>query len=98
MANASKKHGMGAGTVVGHPNLGVVDPNILDEDDLAPHIKGNNRLQGNDQSRVHNQRVTMPGSQDLRNQPDADRPDGSGTDDGGAIREAGTGGNDTRRS
>lgn len=80
MANASKKHGMGAGTVVGHQTVGTVDPNILDEDDLANHLKGNNRLQGNDQSRVHNQRLTMPGSQDLRNQPD----DGFGAEPGAA--------------
>jgi hypothetical protein len=70
MANASRKSGMGAGTVVGHQTVGTTDPNVLDEDDLANHMKGNNKLQGNDQSRVRNQRLTMPGSQDLRNQPD----------------------------
>ncbi len=71
MANASKKGGMGAGTVVGHQTVGTTDPAILDEDDIANHMKGNNKLQGNDQGRVHNERLTMPGSQDLRNQPEA---------------------------
>jgi hypothetical protein len=71
MANATKKGGMGAGTVVGHQNVGTADRSILDEDDLANHMKGNNQLQGNDQGRVRNQRLTMPGSQDLRNRPES---------------------------
>jgi hypothetical protein len=89
MANASKKgKGMGGGAVVGHPNLGTTDPNLIDEDDLANHMKGNNSLQGNDQGRVRNQRLTMPGAQDLRNQPESD----------GAAREVGAAGGSDREA
>lgn len=64
MANASKKGGgMGGGTV-GHQSTGTTDPDILDEHDLANEMHGKNRLQGNDQSRVPNQRLTVPGSLD----------------------------------
>ncbi len=71
MARASKKgKGMGDGQVVGHPHTGPVGPEVLDEDDLANEIKGRNALHGQDQGRNHNQRLTNPGAQDLRNQPD----------------------------
>ena len=76
--------------MVGHPTVGTTDPNILDEDDLANLMKGNNNLQGADQGRVHNQRLTMPGSQDLRNQPedfaDAPEPGAAGSSDREAQR------------
>ena len=69
MAQASKKGGgMGSGTV-GHQNVGTTDPAIPDEHDLANEVHGSNRLQGNDQSRVTNQRLTQPGSLDADNQP-----------------------------
>lgn len=65
MANASKKgKGMGSGTTVGHEHVGTTDPKLLDEHDLASEIKGNNQLQGNDQTQVRNQRLTQPGSLD----------------------------------
>lgn len=70
MADASKKGGgMGAGGTVGHQGIGTTDPGILDEHDLANEIHGNNRLQGNDQSRTPNQRLTQPGSLDADNLP-----------------------------
>jgi len=71
MARASKKgKGMGDGSVVGHPFTGPVGTDALDEDDLASEIKGRNSLQGNDQRKTHDQRLTNPGAQDLRNKPD----------------------------
>lgn len=71
MANASKKHGMGAGLVQGHQTTGEADPNALDEDDLAGEMASHNRLHGHDPDRVRNERHSLPGSQDTRNQPDA---------------------------
>ena len=71
MAKAGHKGHMGGGTVVGHPNVGTTDPDILDEDDLAAAVKGRNNDQGDGGSRVRNQRTVLPGSQDVRNQPDA---------------------------
>ncbi|MEA2856143.1 MAG: hypothetical protein QOH98_464 [Methylobacteriaceae bacterium] len=63
MAHASRKHmGAGAGRVAGHPHVGTTDPNIPDEDDLTDEIHGKNKLQGQDQSRVRNERLTMPGT------------------------------------
>lgn len=70
MANASHKGQMGTGHVVGHQNAGTADPNTLDEGDLAQDIMGSNKLQGADQSRFRNERQAVPGSQDLRNQPE----------------------------
>ena len=70
MADANKKGGgMGAGGSVGHQGVGTTDPTILDEHDLANEIHGSNRLQGNDQSRTPNQRLTQPGSLDAGNEP-----------------------------
>ena len=56
MANASHK-GMGAKT--GHQHVGETSPEAFDQDDFANEIKGRNSLQGNDQSRVHNQRESV---------------------------------------
>lgn len=70
MAKAGHKGHMGAGTVIGHPHVGTTDPAIPDEDDLAPAIHARNNDQGDGGSRVRNQRTVLPGSQDLRNQPD----------------------------
>lgn len=73
MANASKKgKGMGDGGTVGHQHVGTTDPNLPDEHDLAQDIKGTNRLQGKDQARTRNQRLTEPGSLDETNQPPPD--------------------------
>ncbi len=70
MANASKKGGgMGAGGTGGLQHVGTTNPAILDEHDLANEIHGTNRLQGEDQSRFPNQRLTQPGSLDADNQP-----------------------------
>lgn len=92
MANASKKGGgMGGGGSVGHQTAGSVDPSTLDEHDLANEIHGANRLQGGDQERVRNQRLTQPGSLDRDNQPtnapapyrgDEPEPDGDDKDGG----------------
>lgn len=76
MADASKKGGgMGGGASVGHQTAGSADPSTFDEHDLANEIHGTNRLQGGEQSRVRNQRLTQPGSLDRDNQPtDAPAP------------------------
>lgn len=71
MANASKKgKGMGDGSTVGHQHVGTTDPDLIDEHDLANQIEGDNKLQGNDQDRVRNQRHTQPGSLDTRGTPE----------------------------
>ena len=70
MAKAGHKGHMGAGTTIGHASVGTTDPTILDEDDLAGVIKARNNDQGDSGSRVRHQRTVLPGSQDLRNQPD----------------------------
>lgn len=70
MAKAGHKGHMGAGTTIGHPHVGTTDPGIPDEDDLASAIKARNSDQGDEGSRVRNQRTVLPGSQDLRNQPE----------------------------
>jgi hypothetical protein len=59
--------GAGAGRVEGHPHVGTTDPNIPDEDDLTDEIHGKNKLQGQDQSRVRNERLTMPGTLEQSN-------------------------------
>lgn len=70
MANATKKGGgMGSGGSGGHQTVGTADPSTLDEHDLANEIHGANRLQGGDQERVRNQRLTQVGSLDRDNQP-----------------------------
>ena len=62
MANASKKgKGMGHGTTVGHEHVGVVDPNLPEQEDLGAQLMGNNQLHGDDQGRVHNERTRMAG-------------------------------------
>jgi hypothetical protein len=48
---------MGSKTGVEH--VGETSPEALDEDDFAGEMKGRNKLHGNDQSRVHNQRRTQ---------------------------------------
>ena len=59
MANASHK---GMGSKNGHQHVGDTSPEAFDQDDIASDIKGRNSLQGNDQVRVHNQRVDVPDS------------------------------------
>ena len=71
MANASHKHGMGAGLVQGHQTTGQADQALPDEDDLAGQVKGMSRHPGPEDGRSHNERTTVPGSQDPGNQPDA---------------------------
>ena len=85
MANASKKGGgMGSGTV-GHQHVGTTDPDIFDEHDLADEIGDRNSLQGENQARNRNQRLTQPGSLNENNQPppvaDPNAPEGSNADD-----------------
>ena len=59
MAKASHR---GMGEKRGSQSVGPSDPDTsLDIDDLAGDIKGRNSLQGNDQGRVHNERVEVAG-------------------------------------
>ncbi len=57
MANATKKGGMGHGTVIGHERVGIVDDDMPELEDLGSQLMGNNQMQGADQGRVHNERV-----------------------------------------
>lgn len=59
MANASK-HGMGVKGGVEHVGPTPADE-AFDIDDLADEIHGRNKLQGNDQSNVHNERIRQAG-------------------------------------
>ncbi|MYZ48803.1 hypothetical protein [Propylenella binzhouense] len=59
MANASHR---GMGTKKGTEFVGDTSPEALDQDDLASDIHGRNSLQGNDQSRVHNEREAVADS------------------------------------
>src|SRR5690349_11874892 len=65
MANASNKK-MGGGANPGpngHQFVGQENPDeAFDEDDIASEIKGRNSLQGNDQGRVHDERLTQAAS------------------------------------
>lgn len=58
MARADKS--TGKGKTIGHPSTGPSDPDAFDESDIAAEIKGRNKLQGDDQGRVQNQRQDMP--------------------------------------
>lgn len=70
MADASKKGGgMGHGKVAGHQSGGMTSTEILDEHDLADEMQGSNKIQGQDQERRHNERLTQPGSLDRNNKP-----------------------------
>ena len=56
MANASHK---GMGTKNGVQHVGDTSPDAFDQDDIANVIKGRNSLQGNDQGKIHNERLVM---------------------------------------
>ena len=56
MANASHK---GMGSKNGVQYVGETSPDALDQDDFANEIKGRNSLQGNNQTRVHNERQVI---------------------------------------
>ncbi|MEJ8574419.1 hypothetical protein [Microbaculum marinum] len=61
MANAGKQMGAGQGGPRGQQHVGLTDPNeALDQDDFQNEIKGENRLQGNDQANVRNERHAVP--------------------------------------
>jgi hypothetical protein len=47
------------GNKTGVEHVGETSPDALDEDDFASEMKGRNKLHGNDQSRVHNERHTQ---------------------------------------
>jgi hypothetical protein len=53
MANASHK---GMGTKTGVEFVGETSPDAFDQDDIANEMKGKNKLHGNGQDRVHNER------------------------------------------
>ncbi|WP_102957995.1 hypothetical protein [Mangrovicella endophytica] len=48
---------------------GTIDPSILSQTDIASDVMGDNKLQGNDQNRVHNQRQDQA---DAKREPDED--------------------------
>ena len=73
-------------------------PKVLDEHDLANEMKGNNKLQGQDQSRVRNQRLTQPGSLDERDQPPTDMLPDDGDDGEAATGAASPGGGERRNA
>lgn len=52
--------GMGKGRVAGYPTAGQANPNELSAEDLPNEMKGKNRLQGDDQEHVRNQRSAAP--------------------------------------
>ena len=56
MANASHK---GMGTKTGVEHVGETSPDAFDQDDFANEIKGRNSLHGNDQGKVHNERLVV---------------------------------------
>ena len=56
MARASHK---GMGEKRGTQFVGETSPEAFDQDDMASDIKGRNSLQGNDQSRVHSERIAV---------------------------------------
>jgi hypothetical protein len=58
MANASHR---GMGAKLGHQFVGETSPEAFDQDDIASDIKGRNSLQGNDQSKFHNERISVAG-------------------------------------
>lgn len=64
---------MGRGRVAGQQHVGS-GPDRVDEQDLASDIQGRNKLQGNDQTAVQNERLRMA---EERREPleDADLPD-----------------------
>ncbi len=70
MASAkSKGGGVRTGTAGPRP-VGTTDPAILDEHDFADELMGKNRLQGDDQHSVRNQRRTRAGAlEDPRTKP-----------------------------
>ena len=57
MAKASHK---GMGRKGGVEFVGDTPSDSLDRDDFAGEMQGRNKLHGNDQGRVHNQRRTVP--------------------------------------
>ncbi len=52
--------GMGKGLNVGHQGTGRASPNAPDEEDIASDTAGKNKLQGDDQANVRNQRRSAP--------------------------------------
>jgi hypothetical protein len=58
MANRKKKDGADR----------RLNPDYRSESDLANQRMGKNRLQGNDQASVHNQRLSVPGTKDEADQ------------------------------
>lgn len=63
MADAGKKMNSPKAGPKGHQHVGANDPDeMLEQDDLADDIKGNNQLQGNDQRNVRNERHTQAGA------------------------------------
>lgn len=56
MAKAGHK---GMGVKTGVPYVGDTSPDAFDQDDIANELKGKNKLHGNGQDRVHNERHTV---------------------------------------
>lgn len=58
MARAGK--GMGKADKQGHQTVGTTDPRFLRERDMENEVRGKNRLQGDDQLQVRNQKLRQP--------------------------------------
>ncbi|HEX2216826.1 MAG TPA: hypothetical protein VHG27_09085 [Xanthobacteraceae bacterium] len=67
------RKGMGKGLNGGHQGVGAPDPKGLDEEDLASEVQGRNKLQGNDQTQVRNQRRSAPDTPAPRKRPSSGR-------------------------
>jgi hypothetical protein len=61
MGSGQAGKGMGNQSSTGHQSVGTTDQRLPDEDDLGRENHGNNKLQGNDQLRAHNERRGVPG-------------------------------------
>jgi hypothetical protein len=62
VARADKKISRGDAGPKGHQHVGDESPDdTLDQDDMAPEIKGRNSLQGTDQGRAHTERHAEAG-------------------------------------
>ena len=57
---ARAKSGMGGSKTQGHQGETHTETAIADESELGSDMQGKNKLQGNDQKNVRNERRTMP--------------------------------------
>jgi hypothetical protein len=57
---ARAKSGIGHDTTTGHPGGSRTESRIADESELGSDMQGKNKLHGNDQSKMRDQRQTWP--------------------------------------